>query len=180
MKNLILSLSVIIVMGGLNVTTANAHDTKKYFTNENIGRVIGTGLGSVLGSKVGKGRGNDVAIAAGAVGGYILGGKIGRDWNSKKKRYASSAPRRGYRPPITTMPRLDHIDQPYYATTSSNVRGGPSTQYVVVDNLYPAERVQVIGRVANKNWYMVEQNGIVTGFVHTSLLKPIVQYVYNH
>ncbi|MBX2885519.1 MAG: SH3 domain-containing protein [Granulosicoccus sp.] len=149
------------------------------FTNENIGRAVGTGLGAYLGSKVGKGRGNDAAIAAGAVGGFVLGGKVGRDWRSNKRshyRGHSSRARvksnRGYLEPVLAMPDLEEIDATFYANRTSNVRGGPSTKYKIVEGLQRGEEVRVLGRVVEKNWYMIAQNDIIQGFVHMSLLEP--------
>jgi len=152
------------------------------FSNQNIGRAVGTGLGAYLGSKVGKGRGNDAAIAAGAVGGFVLGGKVGRDWGASKRHHHYSAPKRarvksnrGYLEPVQAMPDLEEIDAPYRATQTSNVRGGPSTKYKVVEGLQPGEQVRVLGRVVEKNWYMIAQNDIIQGFVHMSLLEPAAE-----
>lgn len=156
------------------------------FTNQNIGRAVGTGLGAYLGSKVGKGRGNDVAIAAGAVGGFVLGGKVGRDWGANnhsrqtysKRTHAKSSG--GYLEPVQAMPELEHIDSTYQANRTSNVRGGPSTKYKVVEGLQPGEQVRVLGRVVETNWYMIAQNDIIEGFVHMSLLDPVgQQYSYG-
>ena len=141
-------------------------------------------MGALLGSEVGKGRGNDAAIAAGAVGGYILGGKVGRDWNASSRQHhhaASSRPRKrnGYLQPVQTMPELEVIDSTYYANTTSNVRGGPSMKYTVVEGLRPGERVRVLGRVVDTNWFMVSQHDIIQGFVHMNLLEPVrEQYSY--
>lgn len=166
---------------------AQADHNRGFFNNENIGRIVGTGVGALLGSEVGKGRGNDAAIAAGAVGGYILGGKIGRDWKSSghrgsQHRYAAGSGTRksnGYLQPVQTMPELEVIDSTYYANTTSNVRGGPSMKYVVVEGLQPGERVRVLGRVVDTNWYMISQHDIIQGFVHMNLLEPVrEQYSY--
>ena len=170
-------------------TPALADGAREFFTNENIGRIVGTGVGALLGSEIGKGRGNDVAIAAGAVGGYILGGKVGRDWNgdSSKAQYpqyrqAKSAPSRtGYLYPVQSMPELEPIDASYRANTTSNIRGGPSMKYKIVDGLRTGEQVRVLGRVVDTNWYMVAQNDIVQGFVHMNLLDPEpAYYSYNN
>lgn len=149
------------------------------FTNENIGRAVGTGLGAYLGSQVGKGRGNDVAIAAGAVGGFVLGGKVGRDWGANRRThqtYSNTArvkSSRGYLEPVQAMPDLEYIDSTYQANRTSNVRGGPGTKYKVVEGLYAGEQVRVLGRVVETNWYMIAQDDIIQGFVHMSLLDPV-------
>ena len=81
----------------------------------------------------------------------------------------------GYLEPVQAMPALEEIDAPYRATRTSNVRGGPSTKYKVVEGLQPGEEVRVLGRVVEKNWYMIAQNDIIQGFVHMSLLEPATQ-----
>lgn len=186
MKTLLLTLSFSLMVGSAIFSPAYADHTRTFFTNENIGRIFGTGLGAYVGSQVGKGRGNDVAIAAGAVGGYVLGGKAGRQWqsghatHSKHTSHFTSGSRKGYLYPVQSMPELEHIDAMYQANRTSNVRGGPSTRYVVVDGLQSGEQVHVLGRVKDKNWFMVAQNDIIQGFVHMSLLQPAADYYsYN-
>jgi uncharacterized protein YcfJ len=186
MKKLIISLSLSLMVGQAALSPVYADHNRTFFTNENIGRIFGTGLGAFVGSKVGKGRGNDIAIAAGAVGGYVLGGKVGRDWRSghhnqsSGHRSSASGSGKGYLYPVQAMPELEHIDAIYQANRTSNVRGGPSTRYVVVDGLQTGEQVRVLGRVRDKNWYMVAQDDIIQGFVHMSLLEPEKQYIsYN-
>lgn len=182
MKKIILKLGTAAILSAVispGVYADHNHSGQKFFTNENVGRVIGTGLGALVGSQVGGGSGRDMAIAAGAVGGYIFGGKAGRNWHKGHSNGTGSAAT-GYLYPVQATPELEHIDSTYSATKTSNVRGGPSTKYVVVGGLQPGEQVRVLGRVAEKNWYMVAQDDIVQGFVHMSLLQPVNQYYsYN-
>ncbi|MGI9317564.1 MAG: SH3 domain-containing protein [bacterium] len=184
MKKIILNLGIAAMLSAMLTSGAYAdhnHTGQKFFTNENVGRIIGTGLGALVGSQIGGGSGNDAAIAAGAVGGYILGGKTGRNWHKGHgTKTTSRASNNGYLYPVQSMPELEHIDSVYSANRTSNVRGGPSTKYVVVGGLQSGEQVRVLGRVAEKNWYMVAQDDIVQGFVHMSLLQPVNQYYsYN-
>ena len=182
MKKTILKLGTAAILAATtmsNVYADHNHYGQKFFTNENVGRIIGTGLGALVGSQIGGGSGNDIAIAAGAVGGYILGGKAGRNWHKGHGGHAKSS-NSGYLYPVQSMPELEQIDSMYSATRTSNVRGGPSTKYVVVGGLQPGEQVRVLGRVTEKNWYMVAKDDIVQGFVHMSLLQPVNQYYsYN-
>lgn len=73
---------------------------------------------------------------------------------------------------VWRVPPMDLIDRTYEATTTTNVRGGPGTDYAVMDQLQPNERVRVVGKVADADWYMIAENGIGRGFVHTDLLRP--------
>jgi len=178
MKKLILICGTTALFGTALISPVHADQARAFFTDENIGRVVGTSLGALLGSEIGSGRGNDIAIAAGAVGGYVLGGKVGRDWRSGNQ--GSYSTRTGYQQPVTAIPELDHIDRTYRTTRTSNVRGGPSTRYVIVGGLQPGEEVQVLGRVLDRNWYLIAQDDIIQGFVHTSLLRPIANEYYSH
>lgn len=164
-------------------------------TKENVGRAVGATVGALVGSQIGNGRGQLAAVAGGTVAGYILGGKVGR--NSAAKQHASSyrsqpvytssrstsqstsrvrAARTSFKQPLTAAPPLEMIDGFYLADTKSNVRGGPGTDYLVVDQLHQGEQVAVIGKVIGKDWYMVSENGIGTGFVYAPLLSPLPNY----
>jgi len=166
----------------------------KGVTKENVGRAVGATVGALVGSQIGGGRGKLAAVAGGTVAGYILGGKVGR--NSAAKQHASSyrsqpvyssgrsygsssavhARRTSFKQPLTAAPPLEMIDGFYLADTKSNVRGGPGTDYLVVDQLHQGEQVAVIGKVIGKDWYMVSENGVGTGFVYAPLLSPLPNY----
>jgi len=61
---------VALLMGGLAACEGG--------TKERIGTVAGAATGALLGSKVGKGSGNTVAIAVGTLLGAIVGSEIGK------------------------------------------------------------------------------------------------------
>ncbi len=74
---------------------------------------------------------------------------------------------------VQEVPPLDFIGTPHAATGKVNVRGGPGTDYVVVDSLARAQRVEVVGKVRGKPWYLIAQDGVGSGFVHQRLLRPL-------
>src|SRR5690606_37788087 len=79
---------------------------------------------------------------------------------------------------VQEVPELDMIGEDYRARSNSNVRVGPGTDCVVVDNLIAGQVVEVVGRVEGSNWVMVAQNGVGSGFVREDLLiKAPVQTV---
>jgi uncharacterized protein YgiM (DUF1202 family) len=51
------------------------------------------------------------------------------------------------------------------------VRGGPGTDYKRVGSLASRETVDVIGKVEGKSWYMIQQDGVGSGFVSSSALN---------
>lgn len=73
---------------------------------------------------------------------------------------------------VEQVPPLDLIGEPYRATASVNVRGGPGTDYRTVGTLGADETVMVAGQVQGQDWYMISQDGAASGFVSTSLLRP--------
>ncbi len=62
--------AVALLMGGLAACEGG--------TKERVGTVAGAATGAVLGSKVGKGSGNAVAIAVGTLLGALMGSEIGK------------------------------------------------------------------------------------------------------
>lgn len=73
---------------------------------------------------------------------------------------------------VQEVPPLDLVGEDFRARSGSNVRGGPGTDYVVVDSLASGETVEVVGRVKGTNWVMIAQNGMGSGFVREDLLAP--------
>jgi hypothetical protein len=67
--------------------------------------------------------------------------------------------------------RVLPINGTFAARTTSNVRAGPGTRFHVTDRLHRHERVQVVGRVQGRNWYMIRNHGR-SGFVYAPLLRP--------
>lgn len=64
--------SFLIVLSGISLTACST------MTNQDAGVLTGAVAGGLLGSTVGKGSGQVLAIAAGTVAGAIVGGSIGR------------------------------------------------------------------------------------------------------
>lgn len=72
---------------------------------------------------------------------------------------------------VETVPPLDLIGEPFRVRSQANVRGGPGTDYKVVDSLAGGSTVTVIGSVQGEPWYMIGQGGAASGFVSQSLLQ---------
>ncbi len=66
-------LTMVVVACGLIAGCANSDRT----SNRNIGAFIGAGSGGIIGAQFGAGTGNIIAIAAGVVGGALLGDQVG-------------------------------------------------------------------------------------------------------
>lgn len=70
------------------------------------------------------------------------------------------------------MPPFDFVGKQFNVLKNANVRGGPSTNFKVVGSLRANTTVDVIGKVTGKPWYIIGENGVVDGFVYTTLLQP--------
>lgn len=79
----------------------------------------------------------------------------------------------GLKQQLWQVPPLDLVNATHAATGNVNVRGGPGTDYVVLDQLRAGERVAVVGRVQASDWVMVARNGIGRGFILGRLLDPV-------
>ena len=72
---------------------------------------------------------------------------------------------------VEQVPPIELLGTNFTSTGAANVRGGPGTDYKPVGRLAPGTVVTVVGKVKGKNWYMISQGGIGTGFVSAPLLK---------
>lgn len=73
---------------------------------------------------------------------------------------------------VQQLPPLELIGEDYTTTSTANVRGGPGTDYVVVDSIPRGDVTRVVGKVEGADWYLVSKNNAGSGFVSGSLLKP--------
>lgn len=176
---------------------ASAQSANDLFTSENVGRSIGAVAGALVGSQIGGGNGKLAAVAAGTLAGYWAGGKIGRSlegsgasgvpvtsgqpmpdttpaWaDPQEQSYATPAVYEpALRAPLRELPAVEEIDAPYIAAGNVNVRGGPGTQYMIVDRLRRGDEVFVHGKVADRDWLMVSLDSGDAGFVYRPLLTP--------
>ena len=71
---------------------------------------------------------------------------------------------------VEQVPPLDLIGEPYVATRSADVRGGPGTDYRTVAELESGKTVMVAGKVQAAEWYMISEGGAGSGFVATDRL----------
>jgi len=66
------------------------------------------------------------------------------------------------------------INQELIITTNdSNIRTGPSTKYKILYSLNKNNKILVLGKVKNKNWYQIITNDNNEAYIHRSLLKGL-------
>jgi uncharacterized protein YgiM (DUF1202 family) len=73
---------------------------------------------------------------------------------------------------LQSTPPIELLQSTYRAGATTNIRGGPGTDYVVVGSLSRGETVEVVGRVKGADWFLVAENGLASGYVAASQLSP--------
>ena len=83
---------------------------------------------------------------------------------------------------VQQVPPLHLIGEPYIASRTANIRGGPAVDYETVGQLDSGKTAMVAGKVQEKEWYMISEGGAGSGFVATSLLSkapPNAEVVFS-
>ena len=62
----------------------------------------------------------------------------------------------------------------YEAINNSNIRSAPSANSQIIGFLQKNSQIQVIAGARDGSWYQVQLEGGVSGYVHASLLEPII------
>jgi len=75
---------------------------------------------------------------------------------------------------VEETPPIEFVNAPYRVQKNSNVRGGPGTDYKVVDSVKAGKTVVVLGKVIDADWYLVSQGGVGSGYVYAPLLTEAV------
>ena len=67
---------------------------------EGVGTIIGAGLGALVGSQLGGGKGRIAAVAIGALGGAFLGGRLGQQLDEADRAQAAKAQNKAHTAPV--------------------------------------------------------------------------------
>lgn len=78
---------------------------------------------------------------------------------------------------VQLVPGLDLVGAVFSATRNSNVRSGPSTDYEVVGSIARGEKVDVLGKVENADFYLIGVNGVGNGYVYGGNLERTEEQV---
>ena len=73
---------------------------------------------------------------------------------------------------IATVSKLDVINQPYQAKSSTNLRAGPDTSAAKVGGFSAGQSFTALGRTDN-NWIAVGRKGVTVGYVYGPLVGPV-------
>lgn len=155
------------------------------------GRLVATGVGTIAGALIGReiaqhlsrsgqhemANANQRALETGRSQSWEdpETGARGQTEVTQRSTQRSQVPVSVKRDRVDEMPPIDLIGSSYRATASSNVRGGPGTDYRSVGSLAAGQNVHVVGKVEGRDWYLIAEEGAADGFVATRLLTPAPQ-----
>ena len=71
---------------------------------------------------------------------------------------------------------FEFMDVPYRATTTLNIRHRPSASGAKLGALSRGDVFNVIAKVSEKPWYLVTQNGVIKGYVHSNYVASNISY----
>lgn len=163
---------------------ALCHELAKNTKHRGTIRDICTGLGAYIGSRIGKSLDDkDRAQMLAATQKSLLTGS-NSSWSSKENKTKGSTKVlstskaatpikvKVLKSKVKQVPPLEIIGSTYVAKKVTNVRGGPGTDFVIVDSLKNEQAVRVVGQVKGKKWLMISEGGAGSGFVYDTLLEP--------
>jgi len=167
-----------IAGGILGAVVGEKIGSKKY--GATLGLLFGAYIGGKIGERLDEGDRARMAIATQR---SVINGN-NNSWTNPKNKTAGQSrvvstttkPKpikvKVLKSKVKKVPPLEIIGANYLASKVVNVRGGPSTEYVVVGKLKKEEAVRVVGQVKGQSWYMISEGGAGSGFVYKSLLSP--------
>jgi surface antigen len=170
---------------------ALCHELAKNTKHRGVISYICTGLGGYIGAKIGKKLDEQDRIRmAKTTQNSLVSGQSG-SWSNRENKTkgsttilsttSSATPIKVkiLKSKVKKVPPLAIIGATYLAKQASNVRGGPSTDYVVVGSLKNQQAVRVVGQVIGQRWFMISEGGAGSGFVHGNLLEaaPIAEVI---
>ena len=127
--------SVTVLTSACDTTTGNS----ELFSKRNIGTIAGAAGGAIIGSNVGKGTGNIVAIAAGTLLGGALGNQIGASLDRADMAYYNRSSQQA----LETAP----VNTPVTWTNPDSGNSGtitPTRTFQTNDGAYCREYTQTI------------------------------------
>lgn len=77
---------------------------------------------------------------------------------------------------VDELQDFEFMDVPYRATTTLNIRHQPSVTGTKIGSLSRGDVFNVIAKVSEKPWYLVSQNGVIRGYVHSNYVASNISY----
>ena len=158
--------------------------------NKTLGTLVGAAAGAAAGGYIGcRMQSTDAAMAEKATQKALETG-VAQTWsnsrtgNSGRIAVVSSS----YGPPIDgrdlrysagvqSLPSFEAAGGAYVASSTANLRAGPSTRTKVVGKIAAGESFDALGVVPTGGWVLVGRGGYGVGYAAASLVRPYGQQV---
>lgn len=98
-------------------------------SKQDIGGVVGAIAGVGVGSLIGSGRGNTLAMVIGGIAGYAIGGSVGRNMDMADQERAGELARHGFK-----QPQPGVYNDSWYSQNGAHVESRVITQPYYQDN----------------------------------------------
>lgn len=136
------------------------------------GAIIGAILGGLIGNKVAKnerGAGTVIGAVAGAAAGSAIGCQVQKKDSLNEGSYVSN----GYRIANYVQPaNFQKAGGRFIATSTVNLRSGPSTSAGKVGKLTRGETFTAMAYAKRGEWVLVSRNGVGVGYVNGAYVRP--------
>lgn len=158
--------------------------------NKTLGTLVGAAAGAAAGGYIGcRMQTTDANLAEQATRKALETG-VAQTWSNKRTgnsgRIAVVSSSYGppidgrslrYAPGVQSLPSFDAAGSAYVASSTANLRAGPSTKAKVVGKVAAGESFDALGVAPAGGWILVGRNDQAVGYAAASLARPMGQQV---
>lgn len=158
--------------------------------NKTLGTLVGAAAGAAAGGYIGcRMQSTDAALAEQATKKALETG-VAQTWSNSRTGNSGriSVVSSSYGPPIDgrsiryasgvqSLPSYEAAGGAYVASSTANLRGGPSTKTKVVGKVAAGESFDALGVAPTGGWVLVGRGGYAVGYAAASLVRPTGQQV---
>lgn len=72
---------------------------------------------------------------------------------------------------VKELPPIELIGKTYKTKGDASVRNGPGKDYKKLESYGKGKKVHVVGKVKDKDWYLVSKDNVANGYIHVSMLE---------
>ena len=155
-----------------------------------LGTLVGAAAGAAAGAYIGcRMQSTDAALAEQATKKALETG-VAQTWYNKRTGNSGriSVVSSSYGPPVDgrsiryasgvqSLPSLEAAGGAYVASSTANLRAGPSTRTAVVGKVAAGESFDALGAAPGGGWVLVGRGGYGVGYAAASLVRPYGQQV---
>lgn len=76
-------------------------------------------------------------------------------------------------PSVSEPPEVEPVAGDYFSVKLSNVRAAPTTASAKIGMVKPGQELDILGKVRNRNWYLLGRDGQPYGYVYGNLIAAL-------